>query len=81
MRGFRRALSDAYLIFEPVAYATLIDALKNGSLTDEEIISKLYYYNRFHAFVSECLVYFRRPARYTEGQIFSSLDIIPSLLR
>ena len=74
MRGFRRALSDAYLNFEPVAYATLIDALKNDSLTDEEIKSKLYYYNRFHVFVSECLVYFRRPAWYTECQLCSSLE-------
>ena len=74
MRGFRRALSDAYLNFEPVAYATLIDALKNDSLTDEEIKSKLYYYNRFHVFVSECLVYFRRSAWYTECQLCSSLE-------
>ena len=37
MKKFLMALPDAYTIFEPVAYATLIDALKDDGLTDEEI--------------------------------------------
>ena len=43
-KGYYVALRRAWFMFDPVAYTTLVEALKGDGLSDAQIEAKEYYF-------------------------------------